>query len=507
MKSVLALVALVGVVSIGCEGSPEAPPPATPAAPAPPPAAAPVADTPPVAPVPQKQLVTITTKSPDAKVALLSAWDLIDNGRYEEALLQCKKAVAADPDFAFGHTCVGSQTPGAGGEAELDRGAHLAAGLPDAERLTMEGLAAARHQDTVTFYADVKRVADLAPDDYHAQAWLAGALIDQRDFSGAAAVYKKVLDLNPNAGFAWGALTFIHTQLREYDDALTASKKYVESAPTEAGAHRSVAYALLNLNRPKDADAELEKAVDLAPKSRWAYNDLAVVKAIEGDFAGARDAIEKSKVAEVQPTDGLDRSNMMAWTLLGEGKKAEAFAVLDATEKDSDARKLPWPGMQAETRAWALWALGKPGDSLKAAEAGMARCDHPESSDAYKEGCHRNFLTVKAYAQIEAGKIDDAQKTVALLRDDAKKWQGNNWIQVEVDLLSDQVTALAKKDAKGALAVLDKCPPDDIVFKLSVLRQAQKAGNKAGAEQVRKDLLGRPVSDVSYPLIAREAKK
>ena len=42
---------------------------------------------------------------------------------------------------------------------------------------------------------------------------------------------------------------------------------------------------------------------------------------------------------------------MMAWVLLGEGKRADAFALLDSTEKDSDARKLPWPAFQATARA------------------------------------------------------------------------------------------------------------------------------------------------------------
>ena len=127
-------------------------------------------------------------------------------------------------------------TPGAAGQAELDRGAKLAAGLPDAERLSIEGAAAYRHQDTGTYVADVKRVADLAPDDPHAQQALAWSLVNQRDFPGATAAFKKVLDLNPNASFAYLGLTFIHTQLREYDDALASAKKAVDVAPSDAGA-------------------------------------------------------------------------------------------------------------------------------------------------------------------------------------------------------------------------------------------------------------------------------
>ena len=50
----------------------------------------------------EKKLITVTTKSADAKAAFMKAWDLWDNGRGAEALDQCKKAVAADAEFALG---------------------------------------------------------------------------------------------------------------------------------------------------------------------------------------------------------------------------------------------------------------------------------------------------------------------------------------------------------------------------------------------------------------------
>jgi hypothetical protein len=55
--------------------------------------------------------------------------------------------------------------------------------------------------------------------------------------------------------------------------------------------------------------------------------------------------------------------------------------------------------------------------------------------------------------------------------------------------------------------VVAKCPPDNFFWKVSVLQQAVKDGDKADAEQVRKDLLGRPVKDMAYPFFARLAKK
>ena len=91
---------------------------------------------------PDKKLITVTTKSADAKAAFMKAWDLWDNGRGAEALDQCKKAVAADAEFALGQACVGFFTPGAAGEALSEKAATMAEKLPDAERLLIQGWAA-----------------------------------------------------------------------------------------------------------------------------------------------------------------------------------------------------------------------------------------------------------------------------------------------------------------------------------------------------------------------------
>jgi Flp pilus assembly protein TadD len=508
MKTALSLVAAVVLASLGC-GSEPPPQPAAPIAPPPPPAAppAPVATVAPPAPEPQKQLITVTTKSPEAKDELVKALDLLDHDRIAEALDLCKQAVAKDSDFAFGHACIGMLTSGAAAQAEADKGVQLAASLPDAERLYIEAQAAFHRQDLAKGIADVKRVAELATDDARAQAAYAYSLFDQRDFNGAAAAFTKGLALNPSALYLDGMLAWTNMALLRYDDALAAAKKYVDGAPSEASAHQIVSAALLNLNRPKDAETELAKALDFAPKMRSAYYDLATVKATAGDFDGARDVLEKSKVAESQPNDSLDRASRTAWVLLAEGKQPKAFAALDAAEKDADARKLSWPANPAITHAWALWALDQPAEALKVAAAGMARCDRPESAVSYKAACRRELLTVRALGEVSLGKAADARKTVALLQDEMKNWQGNEWALARVAVLNDEVAALENKDKKAATALLAKCLPDDVLFKYGVLRQAEKAGDKAAAEQARKDLLSRPRTDAEYPLLARRAKK
>jgi Flp pilus assembly protein TadD len=505
MKSLRAWIAVMAVVSTAC--AEEAPPPAAPAPPPPPPPVA-AAEPPPPPPAPEKKLVTITTKSPDAKAALLRTWGLIHNNRSEEALASCKQALAADPDFALAHAAAGRLMTGADAQAEMDKAMQLSTNLPEAERLFIEGNASFRRHEMAKYAADFERVAELAPDDFHAQTWLGIVRDTRHDFDGAMAAYARVLELYPAAAYAHGRIAGDHAQRREWDAALASARKYVEGAPDEPWAHQSVAAALLNLGQIKEADAEMARAVEIAPKVRSPYYDLATIKAVEGDFAGARDALERSKAAEVLPSYSLFRESRTAWAELAEGKTKEAFAVLDASEKDADARKLHAPAEPARTRAWALWLLGKPAEAIKAADAGFGRCERPELIASYRAGCTRDLLTVKTLALIQARRAPDARQALAKLQEDAKGWSGDARGQAVLDVLSDEVAALEKKDAKVSWsATLAKCPPDDSVITLSVLRQAEAAHDKAAAEQARKDLLARARLEPAYPLVVRVMKR
>src|SRR5262249_48001964 len=158
---------------------------------------------------------------------------------------------------------------------------------------------------------------------------------------------------------AHGALAWLHINLREWDAALGEARKYIDGAPNEPQAHKTLADALLNTNQVKEAAAELEKAVALGARSRQAFYDLAAIKGLVGEFAGAHDAMEKSKQFEAQDSDGLERVHDTAWLLLTEGKQGDAFKLLDTMEKDVDARKLMWPDLPAQTRARMNLVLGR----------------------------------------------------------------------------------------------------------------------------------------------------
>src|SRR5512146_345707 len=83
--------------------------------------------------------VPVTSKSPDAIKVFEQGRDLTDAERGPEAVELFQKAIELDPDFAQAHAYLGLVTQGPPGLAELDKAKTLAAKLPEAERLVIEG--------------------------------------------------------------------------------------------------------------------------------------------------------------------------------------------------------------------------------------------------------------------------------------------------------------------------------------------------------------------------------
>ena len=132
--------------------------------------------------------------------------------------------------------------------------------------------------------------------------------------------------------------------------------------------------------------------MDLGPKVLGGYTDLATVRTILGNFAGARDALDKGKAADVQPGDAIERRVDAAWVSFAEGKDADALKALDAAEKDAESQNLAAAWWPANARAQALWIEGKNADASKVADAGLARCDtRTQSSTVEKAICRPNF--------------------------------------------------------------------------------------------------------------------
>jgi len=136
--------------------------------------------------------------------------------------------------------------------------------------------------------------------------------------------------------------------VKDYDAARAAYDRAVDTAPDATSARLAVrerADARLFLGDLDGAAGDLARLTELAPRDPAAWHDLGIVRANQGDRAGARDALYQAKT--LAPDDARPRLALAA-LLWASGDRAAADREYQALlELD-----LPEP-----VRAKVVWAI------------------------------------------------------------------------------------------------------------------------------------------------------
>ena len=460
-------------------------------------AAAAPATPPPAAPAAPKE-ITVTSKSPQAVEAFKKGRDLYENGHFNESPAEFKKALELDPDFALAHALNGMVLTGAEGLKEIERGAAKLAGLPEAEALLVQVYLATKQGDSAKALAMARKLTASVSSDWRAHYVLAETAFTAGRWDDVIAASRKATELNPKAGPALLDLGIAYMFTRQLEQAVETFKKYIELAPGEGSGHDALGEALMMSGKLEEAEASIKKATELLPKPYNSWAGLSQIRALRGDWKGAYEAIAKAKETAILPDDKTDLMDRLANTLNAEGKTAEALKALAQMEKESKDLGSVYGGVNAILdRAWIHLDAGKNKEALAAVNEALARIGKDPFSPWGVLNVQSTGFAYRAALEARMGKKDDAQKTLALVDEVAKKAPDNVWYRSAFHWASGQI-ALASGDAKAAAAEFAQCVEDDFYCRYNQMQALTKAGDKAGADAVKEKLLKVPVRGFSY---------
>ena len=452
-------------------------------------------------------VVSVTTKSPEAAAAFAAGRDLADNLRLAEAQEQFRKAMTLDPDFALAAASFGATTPGPEGDAAIERAVVLSAKLPDAERMLVQATAANRRGDDNEVIALRRKLADMAPGDWHVQFDQGQILIASRKFDEAADAYQKAVALNPKAGAAYNSLGYARLAQNRHDDAIAAFKRYAEINPTEPNPADSLGEALLRAGRFEESEAAFQQALKISPSFYTAWEGIAKARAMRGDWPGSYQAADKARAAATRPNDQVGLGFDQAWYLFAEGKKAEALKASDQVATDSQAKKLGASyAFIAIDGAARLTASGQPAEAIKQVAVALDRAEKAKLSGGAMNNVKRAAVYERIDAESRLGRAADAKATLALVEADAAKSPANAQLQSSLHFARG-AEAMARGDAKAAAAHFAGCIDDDTYCGLRLLQAQEKSGDAAGAAATKARLRTANRRDARYLYVRSQVQK
>jgi tetratricopeptide (TPR) repeat protein len=429
----------------------------------------------------------MTSTSPEAVTHLQKGQALIDNLRQVEAAEELTAALKLDPGFALARTELGVVTPGPDGLKEMEAAAAGAKGLPEPERLMIEGALAVRRGDATAGIEAFRRMTELVPSYARGHYVLAATLAGQGRNDEAITSVRKAIELDPNNGGAQNMLGYAALREGNTDEAIAAFNEYVRILPQEPNAQDSLGEALLAAGRFKEAEAAFQKALDLSPQFWSAHEGIAFTRVYAGDWSGGRDALLKGKASATRLRDKIQIDLEMSAVALAQRKTAEALQLLEAAAKTPGAQPFEVAFIPV-LRAHTLVIGGRAREAL----APIAETLTLASSGNFPPGLSRNLrrqaLRARVLADAQLADTASAQKTSAALDQEAATNTG------DANALSDMhfgrgMLAMTSGDVAAARTHFDQCLTEDEMCKWQGLLATEKSGDTARTSAAREAIL------------------
>jgi len=354
--------------------------------------------------------------------------------------------------------------------------------LPPTERMRIELLAAEKRGDDEQARKLLRRLVDLAPNDWLAQFQL--GVQSQYDHKSQAAILhlKRALELNPDLVEAYNYLGYVFASQGMSDEGVEAARKFIKLRPEEANAHDSLGEVLLLLGRNLEAEAEFARALEMNPHFWMSSAGLAYARFYRGAPAGGLAALAQAQPE--QPSEVRALALVKAWALLGAGHPDEALAMLDELERLGAEQANPlaqsWARVERAEMLTELSRLPEAHAQVEAARQALALA----GAGAEQNRLRRALWVLEARLGALEHKPVLASSAVQALAEELRGAPSNTDVRSALHHAQGE-EALAARDPLRAIEALALCPDAEATCRFELARAQDEAREPRAADETR----------------------
>ena len=230
---------------------------------------------------------------------------LVSLGRFEDAEIAYRRAIALDRDLAEAHHSLGIVLHEVGKYGDAELAFRQAIELkPELARYHFH-LALALQCQGKFDESEVtqRRVIALDPDNVDAYANLGDTLRSLGRLNESESVLRHAIGSLPKSADAFAKLGYVLREQGRLGEAESACRQAIALNPNNAGAYYGLANTLESRGKLVEAADAYRRTIKLRPNFAGAYNDLGTTLKHLGRLAEARQAIEKA--IHLAPQNGL----------------------------------------------------------------------------------------------------------------------------------------------------------------------------------------------------------
>ncbi len=240
-----------------------------------------------------------TTSSPEALAEFEAGFEAEQKFYTEDALAHYARALELDPDFVFVKFRYAAGVRDTNPELAARLFAELVeadlTGLTARERCLIERWRAVRQGEQDLAASILDDYMKSHPNDPYALDLKARVAWGRGSLQEAERLYQKMLKVEPNWVVAYNALGYITMTQGRFAESEEYFMSYRFIAPDQANPHDSLGELFITTGRYDEAANELERAIEIKSDFFASYRHLAIMQMAIGEFADARDTIERAR--------------------------------------------------------------------------------------------------------------------------------------------------------------------------------------------------------------------
>lgn len=292
---------------------------------------------------PAPMVIPLSTSSVTAREELLRGVRDLDVEQVTTARQHFDRALAADPNFAFGHLYAAFAAPSvAAYRTHLDEAVRLADRATPAEQLWIRAQRATLDNDVNGQLALAQQLVQLTPSDPRAYGYLAGVQFNAGQRAEARATLERAGQIEPNFAPTWIQLgnSFLVNEPRDLAKAETYIRRAVALEPNEPFVHDYMGDMYRAVNNLPQARASYTRMIELDASRAGAFQQRGHVNSFLGNFSEARGDYDRA-IALADPTQKPAFGAYRALVSVYAGDPSAAEAELERVVASVDALNIP----------------------------------------------------------------------------------------------------------------------------------------------------------------------
>ena len=456
----------------------------------------------------EKDKITITTSSENARQAFITGRDLFEKLQFRESAENLEQAIALDSNFVMAYLYLSAlqQNPNVTYQY-IQKAKSVMDAVSEGERLSVLAAEAEMNGNRKGNEEYLQEIVKAYPRDERALTNLGTFYFAYKQYDKALIFFKRAIEVNPQYPTVYNQLGYTYRYLDNYQAAEESFKKYIALIPDNPNPYDSYAELLLKMGEYDVSMETYQKALEMDPDFEFSHFGLASNLIYMKDYNKARHQLKR--LAKIASSDEqVIRAHYgCAIAYLAEGNLEEGLNEIDQmivlTEKNNNTVRMI---RNYYVKARILAEYDKVEEAWQVLKMGKSYMSKAEISPEIELNLEQTYLFYAALIAVKQNDLKSANDYAE--KYEAKIEKDDNQLMIKAGFFLQGIIATAENDFPTAIKEFEQADLSDPVNLYWLAKAQMEMGETEQAKlNLKKVIKFNDLASINYVITRIRAEK